>query len=208
MRVCVEIGINDVLPEVVYIKEPGESVSEQKVEHEWVPSTCKYSNVFGHVDSTCNRKSVMKQLWEKKPNVEAGKLVNVVLERTPSQEADSNPKDPIFSSEWGDMNKENVTPIANSVAKIDYSKVKNVTNGGEKNKIYELVVQKEGGERTSGLNNQSEKKRTDKAKCNIHVSNRFAALEDSNNLNIIDDKVEMNRKKESGQMDRLRNWVK
>ena len=166
------------------------------------------NNVFGHMDSRCNRKSVMKQLWVKKLNVEAGNLVNVVLERTPSQEAGSNPKDPIFSYECGDMNKEIVNPIANSVAKIDDSKVKNVTNGGRKKKIDELVVQKEGGERTSGLIKQSEKKRTDKVKCNTHVSNRFAALEDNNNLNIIDDNAEMNRKKESGQMDHLGNWVK
>ena len=40
-RVYVEIGINDVLPKVVYIKELGESVLEQKVEHERVPSIYK-----------------------------------------------------------------------------------------------------------------------------------------------------------------------
>ena len=33
-RVCVEIGINDVLPEVVYIKDLDGSVLEQKVEYE------------------------------------------------------------------------------------------------------------------------------------------------------------------------------
>lgn len=66
----------------------------------------------------------MKQIWVQKPNVEAGKVVNVALEKAPNQEAGSNSKDPIFSFECGDMNKGNVTLIAISLAKNDDNKVK------------------------------------------------------------------------------------
>lgn len=88
----------------------------------------------------------MKQVWVQKPNVEAIKLVNVVLKRAPNQKACSNSKDPVFSSECGDMND---TPIAISLAENDDNKVNNVTNRGRKKKIKELVVQNDGGERTN-----------------------------------------------------------
>lgn len=44
-----------------------------------------------------------------KPNVDARKLVNVLIERAPNQEVGSNTKDHVFSSECGEMN---FTPIA------------------------------------------------------------------------------------------------
>ena len=143
------------------------------------------------MESRCNRKSAMKQVWVQKPNVEARKLVNVALEKASNQEACSNSKEPVFSSECGDMN---VTPIATSLAENDDNKVKNVTNGGRKKKIEELVVQKDGDEGTSKSNNLSEKKRSDNVKYTTQVSNIFAALEEGNNYKVTEG--------DSGQTDR------
>ena len=66
-RVCVEISIDDELPEKVFLQEPNGIMFEQVVEYEWVPSFCKHCNVFGHLEAKCNnKKPSVKQVWRPK----------------------------------------------------------------------------------------------------------------------------------------------
>ena len=86
-----------------------------------------------------------------------------------------------------------------------------VVGGGEKTDghnqfqgLEKLEIEKVGKENLTPVNFQFVKKRgVVKDKSTTHVSNRFDALDDGNNLNIIEDNLEMNCKKESplGQLD-------
>lgn len=65
VRVMVEVGIHDVLPEnIVFCNEHGSRV-EQKVEYEWRPIKCSTCKGFGHEGENCRNKDG-KKIWVKK----------------------------------------------------------------------------------------------------------------------------------------------
>lgn len=56
-KVCVEIGVDSILPTDFLIKCEGESI-EVKVEYLWKPAKCTKCQVFGHANDRCIRTQV------------------------------------------------------------------------------------------------------------------------------------------------------
>ncbi|XP_038990688.1 uncharacterized protein LOC120113688 [Hibiscus syriacus] len=69
-KVCIEIGVNQVIPKFIDVQlKDGKSISVL-VEVPWLPSSCRKCSLFGHSDKNCNslkNQPPVKQLvWKKK----------------------------------------------------------------------------------------------------------------------------------------------
>ncbi|XP_062100395.1 uncharacterized protein LOC133806291 [Humulus lupulus] len=76
-RVLVEIDIADEVPKSIqFLNERGQ-LMEQFVEFEWLPTQCKICKVFGHTESSCNKKKEV--VWRpKEQNTNGANLVKYV----------------------------------------------------------------------------------------------------------------------------------
>ncbi|XP_057249948.1 uncharacterized protein LOC130591064 [Beta vulgaris subsp. vulgaris] len=68
VRVMVEVGINDALPDSIAFCNQHGNRMEQKVEYEWRPIQCTQCKGFGHELEACRNKGG-KKIWVKKGEV-------------------------------------------------------------------------------------------------------------------------------------------
>ncbi|KAK2993143.1 hypothetical protein RJ640_015330 [Escallonia rubra] len=65
-RLCVEVSIEDTMPEKVPIRGPEGDTIEQTIEYDWKPTICSHCQVFGHTVERCFYKPCPKQKWRVK----------------------------------------------------------------------------------------------------------------------------------------------
>ncbi|XP_062080940.1 uncharacterized protein LOC133785741 [Humulus lupulus] len=72
-RVLVEIDIADEVPKSIQLLNERGQLMEQFVEFEWLPTQCKVCKVYGHTESSCNKKKEV--IWRpKEQNSEGANL--------------------------------------------------------------------------------------------------------------------------------------
>ncbi|XP_039027611.1 uncharacterized protein LOC120161429 [Hibiscus syriacus] len=71
-KVCLEIGVNTVIPEVIHVALKDGSVVKIRVYVPWLSKVCSHCKIFGHFSSTCteNQNDLLKsrntQIWRRK----------------------------------------------------------------------------------------------------------------------------------------------
>ncbi|KAM7510427.1 hypothetical protein LguiB_009302 [Lonicera macranthoides] len=65
-RLCVEIGIDALLPTYVMIKYLNGDMLRHSVEYDWLPMICNNFNMLGHQKTHCNKKVKLQQIWRVK----------------------------------------------------------------------------------------------------------------------------------------------
>ncbi|XP_062118471.1 uncharacterized protein LOC133832103 [Humulus lupulus] len=77
-RVLVEIDIADEVSKSIQFLNEREQLMEQFVEFEWLPTQCKICKVFGHTESSCNKKKEV--VWRPKEQNANGVNVDKSIE--------------------------------------------------------------------------------------------------------------------------------
>ncbi|XP_039056026.1 uncharacterized protein LOC120198847 [Hibiscus syriacus] len=71
-KVCVEIGVDTVIPEIIHVALKDGSIAKIRVYVPWLPKVCSHCKIFGHFSSACseNHKVPLKgkdtQIWRRK----------------------------------------------------------------------------------------------------------------------------------------------
>ncbi|KAK2980345.1 hypothetical protein RJ640_009887 [Escallonia rubra] len=60
-RICVEVNVEDTLPETVPIRGPNQEILEQKIAYEWKPLRYTYRQEFGQLEEKCFHKPKVRQ---------------------------------------------------------------------------------------------------------------------------------------------------
>ncbi|XP_062100864.1 uncharacterized protein LOC133806792 [Humulus lupulus] len=125
-RVLVEIDIADEVPKSIQILNERGQLMEQFVEFEWMPTQCKICKVYGHTESSCNKKKeVVRRPKEQNSEGEnLGKSSKMQKGASSSAQATESgfktkQNDSTMEISSGQLKTDNVDVATNQVSKID-----------------------------------------------------------------------------------------